>query len=93
VCGGHTKGESPFGEEFGAFFEPRLREFWLSEDKDTLEAGAKVFPLTVFFAPRDARPIETLLVVDLGASERTVKVCGSTSGFQGRRWGERRHYT
>jgi hypothetical protein len=44
----------------------------------------------VFFAPRDARPIDTLLFVDAGDCEILIQLCGSIGGFQGRKWGERR---
>jgi hypothetical protein len=97
VCGGQQSADCPIQEEFwqnkkySAFFEPKLKEFWISQNKGVIEAGAKTFPFKVFFAPRDPRPIETILVVDCGDVEITVKVCGSCGGFQGRRWGERRH--
>jgi hypothetical protein len=97
VCGGQQSAECPLKEElwqrkpYKAFFEPKLKEFWLSQNKGFIEAGAKVFPFKVFFAPKDPRPIEALLVVDCGDVEITVKVCGSTAGFQGANWGRRKH--
>ena len=97
VCGGQTSADCPVFEEFWqkkefkAYFEPKIKEIWISPSHGVIEAGAKVFPFKVFFAPQDTRPIEALLVVDFGDKEITVKVCGSTGGFQGRRWGERRH--
>jgi hypothetical protein len=97
VCGGQISAECPIQEEFWAkkpykaFFEPKIKEFWISQGKGFIEAGSKVFPFRVFFAPKDPRPVETILVVECGDMEITVKVCGSTGGFQGRRWGERKH--
>jgi hypothetical protein len=97
ICGGSISMSCPIREDLGqskmyvAFFEPKIKEFWLSQNKGKIEAGAREFPFKVFFAPRDPRPVETLLAVELEEMEVTVKVCGSTGGFQGRRWGERRH--
>jgi hypothetical protein len=97
ICGGEASADCPIMEAFWArkayhaFFEPKLKEFRISQSKGFIEAGAKVFPFKVFFAPKDPRPIEANLVVDCGDMEITVKVCGSTGGFQGRRWGERKH--
>jgi hypothetical protein len=33
-----------------------------------------------FFAPRDSRPVETLLFVECGETELCVRVCGITTG-------------
>jgi hypothetical protein len=97
ICGGSTSSACPIKEElwetrrYHAFFEPKLKEFWLSQSKGIVNAGAKEFPFKVFFAPKDPRPIETLLVVEMEDMEVTVKVCGSIGGFEGRQWGARKH--
>ena len=96
LCGSQTKGSPPLkidfveDKQFAAWFEPKIKEFWLSESKGTIEAEAKVCPFDVFFAPRDPRPIDSLLFVDTGDYEIVIQVCGSIGGFQGRKWGERR---
>jgi hypothetical protein len=96
VCGGSVSTKCAIQEEFAtdkkfeAFFEPKLKEFWLSRNKGVIPAGAKEFPFSIFFAPRDMRPNETLLIVECEDVEMCVKVCGSTGGFEGRRWGGRR---
>ena len=97
IIGSQSSAQIPFSGQlwkaatYTATIQPPTKEFRLSQAKGEMAAGAKVFPFKVFFAPRDPRPIEALLVVDCGDVEITVKVCGSTGGFQGRRWGERRH--
>jgi hypothetical protein len=96
VCGGSVSMKVPVPEplavnqSFTAFFEPKMKEYWLSQSKGTIPAGAKEFPFSIYFAPRDVHPTETLLVVQCGDVEMCVKICGSTGGFEGRRWGERR---
>jgi hypothetical protein len=97
ICGGSVSSACPILSEFPvakryvAFFEPKMKEYWLSQNKGVIEAGAKEFPFKVFFAPKDPRPTHTLLVVEMDDLEICVKVCGSIGGFEGRRWGERRH--
>jgi hypothetical protein len=66
--------------KFRAFFEPKLKEFWLSRKSGMIEAGAKDFPFSVFFAPGDSRPIECGEI----ETELCVKVCGVTTGFEKR---------
>jgi hypothetical protein len=97
ICGGTTADDCPIvGEivattKFHAFFEPKIHHvFRLTHSRGRIEAGARVFPFKVVYTPRDTRPIETLLVVDMGDSEICVKVCGSIGGFQGENWGRRR---
>jgi hypothetical protein len=96
VCGGQNsedvpiKGDVPERKKYRVLFEPKRREFWVSAPKGVIEAGAKKFPFKVFFAPRDPRPISSLMVVDMGDEEICVQVCGCIGGFEGRRWGERR---
>jgi hypothetical protein len=97
VCGGQNsedvpvKGEINGRKKYRVLFEPKLKEFWVSQAKGVIDAGARKFPFKVFFAPRDPRPISTLMIVDMGDEEICVQVCGSIGGFEGRRWGERRH--
>jgi hypothetical protein len=97
ICGGKASMECPIQEslwedvKYRTFFEPKRREFWVDRDKGVIRAGSTLFPFRVFFAPRDARPIESLLIVDLGSQEIVVQVCGSTAGFAGANWGRRRH--
>jgi hypothetical protein len=86
ACGSRATVEVPVQEEFWAkktytaYFEPRVGEFWLSQSKGVIEAGAKTFPFQVFFAPQLPRPVDALLVIDCGDAEFTVRVCGSTKG-------------
>ena len=67
-----------------------MKEFWLSESRGFIEAGSKVLPFKIYFAPKEPESIEALLVVECGETEITVKVCGSAGGT-GRRSGERKH--
>jgi hypothetical protein len=99
-CGGSVSMKCPIQETFAedrafsAFLEPAKREFWLSKKSGVIEAGAKEFPFSIFFAPRDIRPVEALLVIECGDVEICVRVCGITTsgsalqgGFDGQRWG------
>ena len=66
ICGGQVSADCPIHadlwqkKEYNAFFDPKMKEFWISQHRGVIEAGAKVFPFKVFFAPRDPRPIEAL---------------------------------
>jgi hypothetical protein len=97
ICGGSSSSSCPImeailkDEKYTAFWEPKMKEFWLSAVRGIIPKGSKEFPFKVFFAPKDPRPINNLLVVELEDREITVKVCGSIGGFEGRRWGERKH--
>ena len=92
--GGKSWAELPIREEiwqakpFLAYFAPRCREFSITVDRGVVEAGAKVMPFKIVFAPKDSRPKETMLIVDLGDMEQVVKVTGTVCGFQ-RSWGRR----
>jgi hypothetical protein len=92
IRGGRTAIECPILEEitrdtkYRAIFDRRLRVFSLAEKRGVIPAGSKIFPFRVGFAPKDARPIETLMV-DIYRSEICVKVCGSIGGFQGKGMG------
>lgn len=98
ICGATVSESCPIKGEafleakrFHAFFDPPLKEFSISAQRGTIEAGATHFPFSVRFSPQSQRPLETVLVVDCIDFEICVKVCGSISGFTGRQWGLRRH--
>jgi hypothetical protein len=96
LCGGTTRGsppvkaELPEDREFSAWFEPNVKEFSLSQSRGIIEAGARVLPFEVIYAPVDAKPVDTVLIVEAHGMEIVIQVCGSVGGFQGRKWGERR---
>jgi hypothetical protein len=98
ICGGSSSDECPIRtdiwqtKKYKAHFEPKRKEFWLTQYSGTIEAGAKTFPFKVFWAPKDPRPVETLLIVDCGDLEIVVKVCGCIGGFEGKDWGRRRRH-
>ena len=64
--------------QYTARLDAKASEFWLSENKGVMEAGAKVLPFTVTFAPQNRRPVEALIIVEIGDIEYAVKICGST---------------
>jgi hypothetical protein len=68
--------------KFVASFKPKLKEFWLSQNKGVILAGAEEFPFSIFFAPTDSRPIETLLVVECDNLEMCVRICGSSRAHE-----------
>jgi hypothetical protein len=69
-------GALPQATSFRAFFEPKLREFWLSMTHGQVEAGARWFPFKIHFQARDAHPKETILVVECEVVEFTARVYG-----------------
>ena len=64
--------------QYTARLDAKASEFWLSENKGVIEAGAKVLPFKVTFAPQNRRPVEALIIVEIGDIEYAVKICGST---------------
>jgi hypothetical protein len=88
VCGGSVsmkcpiRGDCAVDRKFKAFMEPEMKEFWLSQNKGVIRAGAKEFPFSIFFAPRDVHSVETLLVVECEDVEICVRLCGG--GFERR---------
>jgi hypothetical protein len=78
--------------QYSTRWEPKRKEFWVDQSKGTVKAGSKTFPFRVFFAPRDVRPVESLLIIDMGDQEVVMQVYGSTAGFDGANWGRRRRY-
>jgi hypothetical protein len=68
-----------------AHFDPKHKEFSVSANKGEIAAGAKVLPFKVFYKPRSTTPVETMLIVDCGDMEITVRLCGSPVGVSGTR--------
>jgi hypothetical protein len=96
LVGGKTSAAPPLGLElleptdFTIRFVPKRPEFWGNAAKGKVLPGARVLPFEVFFAPRSARPVDTMLIVDIGGREVVFHVCGSIAGYAGRQWGMRR---
>jgi hypothetical protein len=77
---------------YKAVLQQTGKEFRITANHGTMEAGAKVFPFKVIFTPRDPKPVvATLFVTFNDTSEYCVEVTGSVCGFQGKSWGRRQH--
>jgi hypothetical protein len=76
---------------FRASLEPAMVCLSLSCSKGVAEAGAKALPFKVVFTAKQARPVESTLVVDFGDFEVAALIRGAVGGFAGRQWANRRH--
>jgi hypothetical protein len=75
---------------FTARFEPPVKEFRLTANKGTMEAGTRVFPFKIIYTPTAPRPSVALLVVVFNDRDEYVVECtGAVGGFQGRGWAKR----
>jgi hypothetical protein len=96
VIGSSSTAEIPFTGQlwkaatYKAHLEPPTKQFRLTANKGTMEAGMKKFPFRVVFAPKEARSCVVLLVVVFNETEEyTIEITGSVGGFQGRSWAKR----